>query len=186
MKPLVLVFARAPRLGTVKTRLAAGVGERVALKFHANTLAATLRKLRRDRRFALRLAAIPAGARGPWSQGVTRVAQARGDLGVRMDRAFRRHPRRLVALVGCDIPGLTADEVARALKTLRGADAVFGPATDGGYWLAALGARRPSRPFAGARWSTPQALADTLRNFRGRRTRFAKTLADVDEAADLI
>ena len=186
MKPLVVVFARAPRLGTVKSRLAATVGERGALRFHSETLALTLRKLRRDRRFALRLAAIPRGAKGPWTQRVARVNQVRGDLGFRMDRAFRAFNRRRVALVGCDIPALTADEIARALHALRGADAVFGPATDGGYWLVAMGARRPAHPFKDVRWSTECALADTLANFAGRTVRFAKTLRDVDEVADLI
>lgn len=102
-----------------------------------------------------------------------------------MDRAFRAHPRRRVALVGCDIPDLTAAELARALHLLRGTDAVFGPATDGGYWLVALGARRPQNPFATVRWSGPHALADTLANFKDHRVRYAKTLSDVDEAADL-
>ena len=182
---MVIVFARAPRLGTVKTRLAATIGEREALRFHSETLAATLRRLRRDRRFALRLAAIPRGAEGPWTQRVARMDQVRGDLGIRMDRAFRAYKRRRVALVGCDIPALTADDVNQALHGLRGADAVFGPATDGGYWLVAMGARRPARPFRNVRWSTQHALAATLANFTARNIRFARTLRDVDEAADL-
>lgn len=185
MKPVVIVFARAPRLGTVKSRLAAGVGARAALRFHAATLASTLRKLRRDRRFTLRLAATPAGARGPWSQGASLMRQSAGDLGARMDAAFRQFRHRRVALVGSDIPDLTADAVWRALHTLRAADAVFGPATDGGYWLVALGARRPSRPFARVRWSTAHALADTRANFVGRRVELAATLSDVDESGDL-
>jgi len=185
LKPLVIVFARAPRLGTVKTRLAAGVGERRALRFHSETLAATLRKLRGDRRFAVCLAAVPTGARGPWRQHAVRMDQARGDLGVRMDRAFRAHPRRRVALVGCDIPALSADEIASILHALCGVDAVFGPATDGGYWLVAMGARRPATPFANVRWSSEHALADTLVNFAHRRIRYAQTLADVDQVEDL-
>jgi len=185
MRPLVIVFTRAPRLGTVKTRLAAGIGDRAALRFHTKTMAATLRKLRGDRRFAVRLLAIPARARGPWTQRLTRGHQVTGDLGRRMDYAFRAHPRRRVAVVGCDIPDLTAEHVARALHLLRGTDAVFGPATDGGYWLVALGARRPSEPFANVRWSGPHALADTTRNFKHRRVRYVTTLADIDEAADL-
>jgi hypothetical protein len=56
---------------------------------------------------------------------------------------------------------------------------------DGGYWLVALGPRRPARPFAGVRWSSPHALADTLANFRGRRVALLRELRDVDCAADL-
>lgn len=185
MKPLVIVFARAPRLGTVKSRLAAGIGARAALRFHAATLAATLRGLRRDRRFATVLAAIPQSARGPWTQGATRLRQGRGDIGQRMASAFAAFPRRRVALVGCDIPDLTAALVADALRALRGTDAVFGPATDGGYWLVALGGRRPARPFAHVRWSGPHALADTRARFTRHRVRLTATLRDVDEAIDL-
>jgi uncharacterized protein len=62
---------------------------------------------------------------------------------------------------------------------------VFGPAADGGYWLVGFGPIRPARPFAGARWSTRHALADTLGNLRGRRVALLRTLRDVDTAADL-
>jgi glycosyltransferase A (GT-A) superfamily protein (DUF2064 family) len=61
---------------------------------------------------------------------------------------------------------------------------VFGPAEDGGYWLVGLGPRRPARPFAAVRWSTAHALADTRRNFHGRRIALLRSLSDVDTAAD--
>jgi hypothetical protein len=69
-----------------------------------------------------------------------------------------------------------------------GAPAVFGPARDGGYWLVGFGPRRrPPAPFAGVRWSTGHALADTLRNCRGgpRPPALVRALRDVDTAADL-
>ena len=72
-----------------------------------------------------------------------------------------------------------------AFRALGRADAAFGPALDGGYWLVALGPRRPARPFAGARWSTPHALGDTLINFASRRIAMLRRLRDVDTAADL-
>jgi glycosyltransferase A (GT-A) superfamily protein (DUF2064 family) len=65
------------------------------------------------------------------------------------------------------------------------ADAVFGPAEDGGYWLGGFGPRRPPRAFAAVRWSTEHALADTLANCRGRRVALLRRLRDVDTAADL-
>jgi glycosyltransferase A (GT-A) superfamily protein (DUF2064 family) len=89
-------------------------------------------------------------------------------------------------IVGTDIPALGADQVARAFAELGRADWVFGPAEDGGYWL--IGARRRPAlrlPFAGVRWSTRHALADTLANLRGARPAFLEVLRDVDEAADL-
>ena len=57
-----------------------------------------------------------------------------------------------------------AADLRVAFRSLGRFDAVFGPAEDGGYWLVALGPRRPAQPFVNARWSTQHALADTLRN----------------------
>ena len=88
-------------------------------------------------------------------------------------------------IVGSDIPGVSAEAVAAAFQALGDAEAVFGPALDGGYWLVGMGPRRPARPFAGVRWSTEHALADTLANFHGRRVAFLRTMRDVDTVDDL-
>jgi len=109
----------------------------------------------------------------------------RGDLGERMQRLFRRLPPGPVLIVGGDIPGLTAGEIAKAFRLLGNADAVLGPAMDGGYWL--VGLRRSPKllaPFAGVRWSSPHALADTVANLDGKRIDFAALLGDVDTAED--
>jgi hypothetical protein len=185
VRDIVYVFARAPRLGTVKRRLAAGIGPSAALQFYRATLATTLRRLGADRRFRTVLAITPDFSRGPWSLGVARTGQGRGDLGARMHGLIRRHPRGRVAIVGADIPELRAADVAAAFRHLRASDACFGPAADGGYWLVALGPRRPADPFAQVRWSTPRALADTLLNFRRHAVAFARTLRDIDTEADL-
>ena len=95
-------------------------------------------------------------------------------------RGFRR-----VVLVGSDIPGLARSDIAAAFRALGRAQAVFGPAEDGGYWLVGLGPRRPLRPFGVVRWSTAHALADTLANFHGRRVALLRRLRDVDTAEDL-
>jgi rSAM/selenodomain-associated transferase 1 len=178
------VFARAPRLGTVKRRLAREIGDRAALGFYRATSARLLRELAADRRFTTVLAITPDRARMARPRGVAVVPQGAGDLGARMHRALGRARR--AAVVGCDIPDLRAADVAAAFHALGRAPACFGPAADGGYWLVALGARRPARPFAGVRWSSPHALADTLANFAGRRVVLLRTLRDVDTAADLI
>ncbi|HEX3350008.1 MAG TPA: TIGR04282 family arsenosugar biosynthesis glycosyltransferase [Acetobacteraceae bacterium] len=186
MKDTVFVFARAPRLGAVKRRLARDIGERAALRFYRVTLARTLRKLACDRRFLTVIAATPDRAVATrWPVKLPMVAQGAGDVGRRMDRATRRYPRGRVAVVGSDIPGLSAGDVARAFRMLGHAQACIAPAMDGGYWLVALSPRRPSRPFANVRWSTEWALADTLANFKGRTVAFGRTLRDVDTGADL-
>jgi hypothetical protein len=92
-----------------------------------------------------------------------------------------------VCLIGADIPGITRAHIARAFAALGDHDAVFGPADDGGYWL--VGAKHPSRLphglFGNVRWSTENALADTLRTLPGWRIALTDTLQDVDTAADL-
>jgi rSAM/selenodomain-associated transferase 1 len=186
-RPVVILFARAPRLGAVKRRLAAGIGDRAALRFYAGTLAAVARPIARDRRWRTLLATTPSGARAPWHRfvppGTPRTGQARGGLGQRMAAALR--PHRVAVLAGSDIPDLRPADIAAALRALGRADAVFGPAEDGGYWLVGMGPRRPARPFAGVRWSCAHTLADTLRNFAGRRVALLRRLRDVDTAADL-
>ena len=119
------------------------------------------------------------------SPNASRVPQGRGDLGQRMQRIFDRCGRGPLIIVGTDIPFITREIIAKAFRELRRADAVFGRAEDGGYWLVGL-RRRPKRvaPFENVRWSSPHALADTLRNLRAHRIAFAETLFDIDTEAD--
>src|SRR5262249_357039 len=75
----------------------------------------------------------------------------------------------------------------RAFRLLGQHDLVFGPASDGGFWL--FGARRvrplPAQLFHGARWSTAHALADALASVpTSRSVALADTLDGVDDPAD--
>jgi len=186
----LVVFARAPRLGTVKRRLARDVGALAAWRFHRNTTAALLRRMERDPRWTTWLAVTPdrwaRHGRGLWRTPVRRLAQGPGDLGARMGRVFERLPPGPVVIVGCDIPGITAAAVARAFGRLGDHDWVLGPAGDGGYWL--IGARRRPvlrLPFAGVRWGSSLARADTLANLQGRKVALLEQLDDVDTGDDL-
>jgi uncharacterized protein len=192
MKHLV-IFARAPQLGRVKRRLAAGIGPMAATRFYRATLAAEIRRLANDRRWTSWLFVTPDDALGHpvWRSAGPRprlCSQGRGDLGQRMALPFQVLPAGPVVLVGSDIPALRAGHVAHAFRLLGRNDFVFGPARDGGFWL--VGARRlkamPRALFTGVRWSTAQALADTLAGLpSGYSTGLADTLDDVDDARDL-
>jgi hypothetical protein len=182
MRDTVIVFARAPRLGTVKRRLARDIGDRAALRFHVATLTALLRALKASRRFDVVLAVTPDRAHVHLPVRIPHIDQGHGDLGRRMSRALGRYRR--VALMGADIPQAGASDIRTAFRRLGTADAVFGPASDGGYWLIALGPRRPAALFGACRWSTEHALADTLKQFRHHRVGFIRLLSDVDTAAD--
>ena len=189
MRNTAIVFARAPRLGTVKRRLARDVGTRQALRFYLRTLSVLLHALAADRRFRTVLAVTPDRARVRLplgvGRGVARIGQGGGDLGRRMARVLGRFAHGRAALIGCDIPDAGSADLIAAFRALGRADAAFGPAEDGGFWLVALGPRRPAHPFARARWSGPHALGDTLCNFRPRRVVLLRWLRDVDSTADL-
>jgi|TARA_Y100000294_G_scaffold40867_2_gene37019 hypothetical protein len=188
-QPHLVVFAKAPRLGAVKSRLARQVGAVAAWRFYRNSLAQTLRRLD-DRRWRTWLCLTPdTFAPGPLWSG-DRLAQGGGDLGARMARPFVNLPPGPVVLVGCDIPALERRHVSTAFAALGRHQAVFGPARDGGFWLVGL-RRRPALPrhrpglFTAVRWSGPQALADTLDGLRNQPVALLEILADVDNAVDL-
>lgn len=188
----LVLFARAPRLGAVKRRLAADIGPLAACVFYRTTLAAVGRRLGRDPRWRTWLAVTPDRdaadpALWPVPPGTIVIGQGGGDLGARMARPLRILPPGPVIVVGSDIPGVLPAHIACAFAALGRHDLVFGPAADGGFWLA--GAKRtpvlPRGLFAGARWGTAHALADVLAGLApGTRTAFVDTLSDVDDGAD--
>lgn len=188
MKQIVL-FAKMPRLGRVKSRLARGLGWRAATDFHRRTTAQLVAALRRQRQWQLTLWVAPDRAVAEaalWARlGASRVprrAQGQGDLGRRMARPFRLLPRGPLLLIGTDIPELGPAQIAAAFRLLASHDAVFGPAEDGGFWL--VGLKRRGDPFRNVRWSSAHALADTLANLGPARVAFLRPLSDIDTAED--
>ena len=185
----LVVFVKAPRLGAVKTRLAADIGALAAWRFYRGCTTRVLGRVANDARWRTGLAVTPdrfTGA-GFWPNELSRIVQGPGDLGARMARAFGRLPPGPAVIVGTDMPELDAGQVARAFRALGAADAVFGPATDGGYWLIGLARRRPLPRglFRGVRWSTEHALADTLASLpAGYRVELLEECADIDDGAD--
>jgi uncharacterized protein len=181
----VVIFARYPMLGGGKRRLAAGIGAVGAVHFQRVVLRHLLARISTDRRWTTWIAATPDGS-GPWPGHVGVVAQGRGDLGQRLQRVVRALPGGELLIIGTDIPGIGAPQLANAFDMLGGHDGVFGPASDGGFWLVGLSARgRRLRPFDDVRWSSEHALADTQRAFAPGRVALTVTLDDVDDVATL-
>jgi uncharacterized protein len=184
----LIVMAKEPVMGRVKTRLAEAIGPVEATRAYRVMLASVLRRLASPRRWTTWLAVAPAGAARPaWWQGRTGarlMAQGPGDLGQRMQALIDCLPPGPAVIIGSDIPAISPTDITAAFQALTGHDAVLGPAGDGGYWLVGLSGRRHLRPFKGVRWSSPDALADTLANLAGRRVAFLRELADVDAEGD--
>ena len=186
MRRHLVLFVRAPQLGSGKRRLARAIGDVATVRFERMMIALLLRRLAADRRWRLRIAVTPDKARrqaGRWRRGVEVTSQGGGDLGIRMRRALIACPQGPVVLVGGDIPALGARHIAAAFRLLGQHALVFGPAEDGGFWLvgARCGPRLPSL-FERVRWSGPFALADTLARLPRRvSVGFVDRLEDVDD-----
>ena len=187
VRPLVIVFARAPRYGAVKTRLARDIGAAETLRFYRGALGGLIWRLSRDARWDVALCVTPDAASresGLWPSGVARSTQGTGDLGRRMIRALRGAGNRPAVVIGSDIPDIGPQHVAAALKALGAAPFVFGPARDGGYWL--IGARHPARlrktVLDGVRWSNVSTLDDSLQRLAGAKV-LPIVLDDIDDGA---
>lgn len=186
MKRTLIVFAKFPQVGRVKTRLAKGLGHTAALAFYRRTLAATCAKTRGGP-WQTVLCVSPDAARSvsrAWPPGIPRTGQGRGDLGQRMARSLIRRTGPAV-IVGGDIPELARGDIAAAFAALGVADIVFGPAEDGGYWLVGVRSGRFARHlFDRVRWSSEYALADTAANAKRARVAKLRMIADIDTAED--
>lgn len=185
-RALVLIFAKAPRMGLGKTRLARRRG--VVRAWRANrAMQALTCRVAVDPRWDTALCVAPdretsARLPGVWPRRLARRAQGPGDLGDRLTRAFRAAGKRPVLAIGTDCPAMTRADLWAAIRALARADAVAGPATDGGFWLFGLkDPRLAPAAFADVRWSSEHALADTLAGLpEGLRVARLRTLSDVD------
>ncbi|MGH9119380.1 MAG: TIGR04282 family arsenosugar biosynthesis glycosyltransferase, partial [Acidimicrobiales bacterium] len=183
----ILVMAKAPEPGRVKTRLmppcSAGQAAMVAEAALATTLAAVAGSRAERRIVAL------AGRPGAWlPPGFDVVAQRGAGLAERLANAWADAGGEGVQ-IGMDTPQVTAADLDRALDTLAlpAIDAVLGLALDGGWW--AIGLRRPCHPidvFAGVPMSTPSTGAAQLARLRrlGLRVRLIAMRRDVDRWDD--
>jgi uncharacterized protein len=174
------VIAKEPIPGRVKTRLCPPYTHAQAARLARAALEDTLAAVR----------AAPAARRvlvveGSLAAAGFDVVQQRGaGLGERLASAFD-HIGRTVFLVGMDTPQLLPGLLARAAAALETADAVIGPAMDGGYW--GIGFRRPQPgAFDGVPMSEPSTYEAQRRRLDqlGLRTAVLPTLRDVDTAAD--
>jgi rSAM/selenodomain-associated transferase 1 len=182
----LVIMAKQPKLGRVKTRLGRDIGPVEATRIYRVMLAGLLRRLGGDPRWQTWLAVdgVDEVHAPVWPAACHVVSQGRGDLGQRMQRQFDSLPPGPVVLVGSDIPAITPADIASAFKALGESDFCFGPAPDGGYWLAGQAARaRGTEMFVNVRWSSEHALADTMTNLAGREVAMLRQLTDVDDAA---
>ena len=190
----VIVFARAPEPGKVKTRLIPALNAAGAAELHRRLVMRCLRAARDSRLGPVELWCAP-DTSDPYFRecerrlGISLWAQGEGDLGARMQRAFESalmHAARAI-LIGSDIPALSAQYLRDAERALAGGDdAVIGPAEDGGYALIGLSRCDPEL-FRGIPWGGPEVLVQTRRRLAALSWRSSElpVLWDVDRPEDL-
>ncbi|WP_411823452.1 TIGR04282 family arsenosugar biosynthesis glycosyltransferase [Leptospira sp. 'Mane'] len=185
----LIIFAKNPRLGKVKTRLASDLGEIVALEVYIELLRITNDIIRN----------LPVTKYIYWDGGIPdhqhyfsdeciHRKQVEGDLGHKMGEAFsevfNEHP--FVCIIGTDCPYLTPEILSEAYENLIGnIDYVIGPALDGGYYLLGLKKVFPEL-FADMVWSTDQVYETTMK--RGNTLNLSsynlRKLGDIDGVDD--
>lgn len=186
---ILCVFAKPPRSGEAKTRLAAKVGEvsaaELAQAFLLDTFA-LVSSLTWARTVIATTDGTPndlglPGRPSIWLQGD-------GDLGERLERILRRALAEadVAIAIGADTPGLPERLLGEAPRALAKADAVLGPSEDGGFYL--LGLKQcPEGLLAGLPWSEPTTGAATLSRLaeRGLAVTTLEPWFDVDRPEDL-
>jgi uncharacterized protein len=191
--PVLLVFLKYPEPGKVKTRLAKEFGAEVAARLYREWVGGVLRAVQSARpsmRVVGYFDGAPAERFREWGGLVDEwLPQPAGGLGGRLAAGFAWGHERggPVLAIGTDCLDLHAFHLGAAVEYLRTTDAVFGPASDGGYYL--VGTRRHVPGFFdGVPWSSPHTLADHRERCRelGLSVVLLPELADIDTAADLL
>ncbi|MCC7342725.1 MAG: glycosyltransferase [Bryobacterales bacterium] len=187
MKPLVVVLAKDPVAGRVKTRLGATIGDAIAAEIY-RAMVTDLLEMWMQRAWPWDLEIHldrPSSfyARFPFA----RALQVGADLGEKLYHSLSNGLARgasAVTVIGSDAPALRPEWLA-GLHECK-ADVALGPTDDGGYW-GIQAVRTSPRMFENVRWSTNTALADTVSAARsaGLSTALGPEGWDVDTEADL-
>ncbi|TGN07160.1 TIGR04282 family arsenosugar biosynthesis glycosyltransferase [Leptospira ilyithenensis] len=185
----LIIFAKNPRLGKVKTRLAEGLGEILALEVYIELLRITDHIIRSlpVTKYIYWDGGIPEN-QNYFSEDCIHRKQVNGDLGLKMGEAFSEvlKEHSLVCIIGTDCPYLSSEILVNAYENLAGkADYVIGPALDGGYYL--LGLKKVfTGLFQDMVWSTDKVYETTVK--RGENLNLSsyilRELGDIDSLND--
>ncbi|MEL6722774.1 MAG: TIGR04282 family arsenosugar biosynthesis glycosyltransferase [Pseudomonadota bacterium] len=188
----LLIFAKAPVIGQVKTRLIPAIGAAAACNFYRQCLYTTIARMTHANIAPVTVYVTdmqhPAFRKLP--EHVALRSQCGNNLGERMaqaiDASLGNHTQHVI-VIGTDAPSLTPDDVAQGFCQLRsGADVVMTPAEDGGYVLIGMKQQQPAL-FQAVPWSTTRVAALTRQRCQAQNLRLHElpTRWDIDCAADL-
>ena len=181
----LVVVAKHPEMGRVKTRLARGIGDRGAYDLYSAFVADIVARFGAGPHdFAIAFAPAHAAYE---ARGVRAFPQEGPTLNARLFAIFERQRGRArkTLVMSSDSPHVPDAWIARGFAALDEVDVVLGPCEDGGYWC--VGLREPHDIFSGVAMSTPLVLEQTLERVRARNLRCERlpTTFDIDELADL-
>lgn len=194
-RTVLIIFAKEPAPGLVKTRLCPPLSPEAAARLYRQFLEDVLEEMAQVPHVSLALAYTPDTARPFFHDlappGTHLFAQAGEDLGERLQQAFAwgfAQGAAAVLIRNSDSPDLPGSLVLAAREILERdrAPVVLGPCPDGGYYLVGLKTPRP-RLFAGIKWSSPTVLADTqtLAEALGLPVHLLPAWLDIDTPTDL-
>ena len=191
----LLVMARLPRPGRVKSRLADTIGEEKAAEFYQRCAERLFEESRRlpngVARYIFYADAADAAAMRSWAgDDFLYEPQTRGHLGDRLVDAFTTafgQGVQKAVVVGSDVPDLTARRIAAALRLLDHYPIVIGPDHGGGYYLMGMRMLHRDLFLRSLAWGTHYVLGHTLRIMRdlALTPAFLPTLIDIDTGGDL-
>jgi rSAM/selenodomain-associated transferase 1 len=186
----LIIFTRNAVHGTVKTRLAATIGDDRALQVYQWLIGHTFSVTKRiDVKKAVFYSEFVATA-DVWDDSYFKTVQQGADLGQRMSNAFKailKNNRTKAVIIGTDCYDLTEAIIARAFEQLNNYDVVIGPAFDGGYYLLGMKAHHPTL-FENINWSTSAVLNETLARCNESALTYCllPVLDDIDDEKDLL
>ena len=186
-KSLLLVFAKNPTLGKVKTRLAKSIGKEKALEIYKALLkktASVLEELEVD--IHLYYSDYIEKDDLFSSLAIQKKRQIGEQLGERMSNAFRESLMAYdkVVIIGTDLWTLESQDVTNAFKALEHNTAVIGPSADGGYYLLGITEFLP-QIFLNKQWGTSSVLPNTLKDLKSIKHHLLTEKNDVDTFLDL-
>ncbi len=187
--PILKLFARAPRPGEAKTRLAKSLGLQKTARVAAGLIRTTTSLAVEHWPGEVRLEVWPDTHHEVFDElsdqyGIAVSVQSEGNLGDKMLTALHEGLAEgaATAVMGCDAPQCPGEQLVIAAESLKNGDNVFGPAQDGGFWLLGLTRVAPGL-FAGIDWDAPQTGARTLASAASISVEFKvtlQTLFDID------
>ncbi|MEO6986119.1 MAG: TIGR04282 family arsenosugar biosynthesis glycosyltransferase [Paralcaligenes sp.] len=189
----IVIFAKAPVAGLVKTRLIPALGAQAAADLARLMLLRTLEKALAVNAGPVELCVSPSQKEAVWQSipvpaTVAWSSQGEGVLGVRMARATRRitDAGESILLIGTDCPELSTTHLRCAVTSLQQHDAVLAPTFDGGYALLGLN-QFDASVFEDIAWGTDTVLSETQLRLAQLKwlTHYLPTMHDIDEPEDL-